>query len=323
MDKLPYLVDVPVLLVFFVRPDTLQQVFDQIKKARPSKLYLCQDGPRSNRSDDIENINKCRKIVENIDWECEVHKDFAEVNYGCDPNIYRAINWIFQSEERMIFLEDDSVPALSYFAFCKQMLDKYNDDKRISIISSFNLAEKWNVPSDYFFTQAATLSGCWGTWRRVWEERDETLGFTDDEYFKKLFHGFYNQGHLAYKDFSDFKLRNREFKEQDKITSFEVLIGSARLLNSSLAVMPSKNMNCNIGMTSNATHGTANLSHLNRKLQKIFYMKVYEVPENLNHPRYMIPDMAYSKKVADIIGAKRYISTLRKIEMKLRRLIFK
>ena len=35
-----YEIDVAVLLVFFARPDTFRQVFAQVKKARPSKLFF-------------------------------------------------------------------------------------------------------------------------------------------------------------------------------------------------------------------------------------------------------------------------------------------
>ena len=43
----PFLVDVPVLILFFNRPQQLSQVFEQVRNARPSKLFLYQDGPRS------------------------------------------------------------------------------------------------------------------------------------------------------------------------------------------------------------------------------------------------------------------------------------
>ena len=42
--KTPALVDVSVLLIFFNRPDTFAQVFEQVRKARPARLFLYQDG---------------------------------------------------------------------------------------------------------------------------------------------------------------------------------------------------------------------------------------------------------------------------------------
>lgn len=44
----PSLVDVPVLILFFNRPQQLSQVFEQVRKARPSKLFLYQDGRVAN-----------------------------------------------------------------------------------------------------------------------------------------------------------------------------------------------------------------------------------------------------------------------------------
>ena len=38
--KHPAEVDVAVLILFFTRPEPLRQVFNAIRKARPSKLYL-------------------------------------------------------------------------------------------------------------------------------------------------------------------------------------------------------------------------------------------------------------------------------------------
>ena len=55
----PSLVDVPVLILFFNRPQQLSQVFEQVRKARPSKLFLYQDGPRGER--DLPGIKACRE----------------------------------------------------------------------------------------------------------------------------------------------------------------------------------------------------------------------------------------------------------------------
>ena len=48
-------IDVAVLLLFFARPEQTAKVFEQIKIARPSKLFLYQDGAREGRTDDIQN----------------------------------------------------------------------------------------------------------------------------------------------------------------------------------------------------------------------------------------------------------------------------
>ena len=63
ISKYDYNVDIPVLLIFFCRDEQLKQVFDEVKKARPSKLYLYQDGARKGKSFDIVGIEKCRNAL--------------------------------------------------------------------------------------------------------------------------------------------------------------------------------------------------------------------------------------------------------------------
>ena len=75
MTLQPYKTDVAVLILFFNRPDHLKKVFDEVRKARPSRLFLYQDGPRGER--DMPGIEACRRVVENIDWQCEVHRKYC------------------------------------------------------------------------------------------------------------------------------------------------------------------------------------------------------------------------------------------------------
>ncbi len=154
----PALVDVAVLILFFNRPKQLSQVFEQVKIARPSKLFLYQDGPRGEK--DIPGIEDCRKIIEDIDWECDVHTLYQEKNFGCDPSEFISQKWAFSNVDKCIVLEDDDVPSISFFTFCKEMLDRYENDNRITMIAGFNNEEVTkDIPYDYFF--ASTFS-IWG-----------------------------------------------------------------------------------------------------------------------------------------------------------------
>ena len=161
----PSLVDVPVLILFFNRPQQLSQVFEQVRKARPSKLFLYQDGPRGER--DLPGIKACREVVDQIDWECEVHRKYQEKNYGCDPSEYISQKWAFSMVDKCIVLEDDDVPSVSFFTFCKEMLDRYEQDTRITMIAGFNNEEITpDVPYDYFFASTFSIWG-WASWKRV------------------------------------------------------------------------------------------------------------------------------------------------------------
>ena len=185
MKKYAAKTDVAVLMLFFTRSETFQQVFNEVRKARPSRLFLFQDGPRGER--DMAGIEACRKIVadEEIDWECEVHRNYQEQNLGCMVAGFTSHRWAFSLADRCMVLEDDVVPSQSFFPFCKEMLDRYADDERITMVAGFNVDEVTEgVPYDYFFTSAFSIWG-WASWRRVVSQWDEKYGFLDDAFLMK------------------------------------------------------------------------------------------------------------------------------------------
>ena len=90
--------------------------------------------------------------------------------------------WAFSHVDKCIVLEDDDVPSQSFFPFCKELLDKYENDERISMICGFNYDEVTkDMPYDYFFTTAFSISG-WASWKRVIDSGDENYTFLDDQF---------------------------------------------------------------------------------------------------------------------------------------------
>lgn len=74
-----------------------------------------------------------------------------------------------------IILEDDCVPSISFFPFCKELLIKYKNDTRIMHISGSRYNEERIRNDDsYFFSRYAHISG-WATWRRAWQLFDLNL----------------------------------------------------------------------------------------------------------------------------------------------------
>jgi hypothetical protein len=183
--------DIPILLIVFNRPLTTRVVFEKIKKIKPAKLYIVSDGPRENMPDEKEMINQTRKIFEEIDWPCYVQRKYQDKNLGCGLNVSDGISWFFQNEEMGIILEDDCVPSISFFPFCKELLIKYENDSRIMHIngSRYNEERKRNDDS-YFFSRYAHIWG-WATWRRAWQLFDLNMNdwpkFRDEGWMVDLF----------------------------------------------------------------------------------------------------------------------------------------
>lgn len=312
-------VDVAVLLLFFTRTDITAKTFEQIRKARPSKLFLYQDGPREGRPDDIDNINKCRHMVESsIDWECDIYRMYQEKNFGCDPSEYLSQKWMFSYVDKGIIIEDDDVMSVSFFKFCKELLDKYEYDTRINIICGMNqLGEYVECPSDYFFVRKGGSIWGWATWKRVIDEWDSAYEFMNSNYSVNNLSEEY-----GYEYINNFiKTCKRHLSSGRE--HYESILGASCYLNGRMNIVPKYNMTSNIGIGIENTHSVSNLSLLPRAIRKIFYMKTYEYNFPLRHPKYIQPDYKYWKMVEKQIYGNWVVRIfqLRRIESLIYRII--
>ena len=317
------LIDVPVLLLFFVRPDTFRKVFEQVKEARPSKLFLFQDGAREGRPGDAEKIEECRKIAEDIDWECEVHTYYSEKNLTCDHAEYTAISWAFKYVDRLIILEDDIIPSQSFFRYCYELLEKYINDSRIQMIAGLNHLDDSSrtVSESYFFSKVISVWG-WATWKEKWERCDTSFDYIKHEEFRKLI-----LDNIQPKSWAKFQLARAEktynqFKENGTIYSWELMNAMAMHLNSSYAIVPVKNMISNIGITEDSTHNVNDIRKLPKGIRWIFNMKRYELEFPLKHPKYVMENKEYRRKTFSKMARNNKLKQFyRKVEGKIRRII--
>jgi len=160
-----------VAFIVYKRPQTTKKVFEAIRQAQPSRLYLIADGPQS-----PELEPKClevRKIVETgIDWDCELISIYSSTNLGLAKRVQTGLDYVFSKEEAAIVLEDDTLPDNSFFRFCEDLLSKYEQDERIVHISGCNLHPKaFEGNSSYCFSSIINIWG-WATWARAWKHFD-------------------------------------------------------------------------------------------------------------------------------------------------------
>lgn len=281
--------DSAVTLIFFTRPDTLEKVFEKVREAKPPKLFLVQDGPRENNASDIERINACRKIVENVDWDCEVFKNYSDVNLGCGVRPQSGITWVLSQVESTIILEDDCVPDLSFFDYCDEMLEKYKDDHRISYISGLNHFEEWDFGgSSYGFTKYGAIWG-WATWRRAWEKYDYSVKNINDLYVERLLR------HTLSRDNSRIDLWKKTYnlvKKDTKISYWDVQWGFVKYSQNQLVIVPKYNLINNIGVGAEATHAFSS-SNVHVKYKDFNFMPTKSLEFPLSHPKHMLCDVEY------------------------------
>ena len=165
----------PVALIVFKRPDTTRRVFEAVRAARPTRLFLIADGARPDRAGEEERCEEVRKIISAVDWACDVEIDFAKKNLGSRRRVISGLNWVFSKVEDAIILEDDCLPNASFFPYCTEMLERYRNHPQVANVIGFNpLEKKFSLPYSYYFSHVGCLWG-WATWRRAWKEFDEFI----------------------------------------------------------------------------------------------------------------------------------------------------
>lgn len=165
------------LFLVFNRPETTKRVFDAIRKAKPPRLYVAADGPRRNREGEAERASQVREIATAVDWHCEVKTLFRNENLGCKKAVSGGIDWFFENEERGIILEDDCLPHPDFFAFCETLLNLYETDERVWVVTGDNFQDgQHRGEASYYFSRYNHVWG-WASWRRAWTKRDMEIKF--------------------------------------------------------------------------------------------------------------------------------------------------
>jgi len=166
------MMNTPIAFIIFNRPETTERVFAEIAKVKPAKLFLIADGPRADRPGEAEKCAAVRAIVDRVDWDCEVLKNYSDINLGCGQRPASGISWVFEHVEEAIILEDDCLPRPTFFRFCEALLAKYHNDNRVMMIGGRNnYAGKVQTPYSYYFCRRHSCWG-WATWRRAWQYFD-------------------------------------------------------------------------------------------------------------------------------------------------------
>ena len=277
MSKLVYNTETPVLFIVFNRLSTTLQVFEKIKRAQPLRLYIAGDGPRNDN--DKKLCEEVRAIFSNIDWDCKVQTCFSDKNNGCRNAVSQAITWFFENEVEGIILEDDCVPADSFFGFCSTLLEKYRNDERIGHISGGNY-QNGTVRGDgsYYFSSLTNVWG-WAGWRRVWKDYDVDiktfLEFKRLNYIEKI------SSHGPFKTYWN----NMFQAHYHKANSWDYQYAYMNLVNNRLSIIPNTNLIANIGFDKGieATHAYENHPFANIPIGEI---------NEIIHPTFIIGDVS-------------------------------
>lgn len=269
---------VPVALFLFKRPEITELVFNRIREVRPKRLLVIADGPRVDHPGEAELCEATRRIIDRVDWPCQVSKQFSAKNLGLNDRLVSGLNWVFSQVEEAIILEDDCLPHPSFFPFCAELLNKYRHDERIMMISGNNFQEQRRLHSSYYFSRIFHIWG-WATWRRAWNHYDDSM---------RLWPEFASQGWLGSvtPDANSQRFFHKMFQNHldgQHVLSWDYRWNLSCWLQNGLSIMPNVNLVSNVGFGQSSTYAHDRQSQLSN-------LPVGEMRFPLSHPLFVVPD---------------------------------
>ncbi len=280
--------DTPVALFIFNRVKTTARVLEAIRQARPKRLLVIADGPRSDRDGEAERCRQARGLLHTVDWPCELETNFSDGNLGCGRRMSSGISWLFDRVPEAILLEDDCLPVSGFFRFCAELLERYRDDSRIGMITgNCFLPVELKCSNSYYFSRYPHVWG-WASWRRAWKHYDyemaslsaRTQGDFLDRFDRR------DVGNYFYDRCQDIKAGQLDTWDFQVIYSFRI--------NSLLAIHPSRNLVSNIGFGPDATHTIDSGS-------SVANLPAYEPDYPLRHPDVVAPWRRADRHTEDVI----------------------
>jgi hypothetical protein len=273
----------PVALIIFKRPETTAKVLEMIRRARPSQLFVIADGARPERPGEAEKCAEAQAIIDQVDWDCQVLKNYSPVNLGCGRRLPTGLDWVFSQVEEAIILEDDCVPHPTFFQFCEELLQRYRHDARITSISGQNVQfGELDQRHSYYFSR---YNHCWGwaTWRRAWQHFDFNLAAWPDIHQHNVLYDILEDADAV----RYWSQKFQEIYDGQVTTVWDFQWTLACWLQNGLGVLPRANLVSNIGVGVDSTHFTQSRTdpHVN--------LPTYPMKFPLEHPSFVVRNATY------------------------------
>ncbi|MGB5631833.1 MAG: glycosyltransferase family 2 protein [Waterburya sp.] len=268
----------PIVFFVFNRPDVTKIVFEAIRQAKPTVMYVIADGARTNKIGEAGKCEAVHKVIEGVDWDCKVITNYSEINLGCKKRISSGLDWVFEQVESAIILEDDCLPDPSFFRYCDELLEYYHYDSRVMSIGGLNpQLNKKITDYSYYFSRYPHIWG-WATWKRAWQFYDVDM---------KLWSKISNHQFLEniFTEPRTIKYWTQIFQAtyQGDIDTWDYQWIFTCLMQGGFSIIPNRNLVSNLGFGIDATH-TVNSGNSSPYSN----MNTEEMVFPLRHPTFML-----------------------------------
>jgi hypothetical protein len=239
----------PILLLVYNRPETTENLVNCLladANIGQFEIYVFSDGPKC--ESDITKIFKVRQIVERLTICKKLNKHYAEKNLGLADSVIGGINTVFETNNKVIVLEDDLEISPFFFKYMNFYLSYYESQETVGTIQGFQfpIAVNWQEP--VFFDRLVNCWG-WGTWKNRWQhfepQGDKLLSEIIERNLSFDFNGSNSYPFTT--------LLEEQIK--GKVNSWAVRWYASLFLKGFIHLYPNQSLVINNGLNGSGTHG--------------------------------------------------------------------
>jgi hypothetical protein len=161
----------PVLIIAYRRQEGLSTILKLCEANFVKRIYISLDGPKTNSINGIEDNRIMQSIISNFskNYNGDIRVMNRKTNMGCAASVLSACNWIFDSEDFAIILEDDCIPTQDFFNFSRLSLNIIEDNSDIWLSCGTQFSPKY-PEMDHWFLSKYPLTWGWATSKLKWYE---------------------------------------------------------------------------------------------------------------------------------------------------------
>ena len=158
-----------VLIIAYRREANIRKILNLCISNSIKRIYISLDGPKDKNPN---SINDYLSIIEMINSYknsiyYEIHLLKRPRNRGCAASVLSAIDWVFNHEESAIILEDDCIPANSFFEFSRSSIPVIESSEDIWAACGSQFMPSNLMSDDWFISRYGILWG-WVTTKTKW-----------------------------------------------------------------------------------------------------------------------------------------------------------
>lgn len=288
---------IPVVLFIYQRYETTIHNLKILKSINAKKIYLLADYNLEEGKKKHCDLAR-KKIEQAIDWDCEVVKVYATENIGVHANIGLGSMKVFEKESVAIFLEDDCQANVSFFLFCKEMLERYKNNEKIVWINGTNYFDKVKLKNNESYGFHNQLLPCgWASWA------DKFLKFYDYDFktlnskneIKKIKNSYQNKA--LYRRQKNFIIDEFERKMNGvKYRSWDFHMIYSIMFFDLMGICPKYNLIINTGVDDVSEHISKNKNDV--MVKRFHFVPSHELEFPLVHPKRIAINNSLNRKIA-------------------------